>query len=396
MTTIDSRFIPANFQFDLTSQETEVQTQIGELNAMSPDDVLTKYGDLRVKKEAESVCKGNIEPARDYYERGFNRSYYVRQVGSLALGVAYGASTLPSKIYEVARLLYQGSEGRDETLFNREVSELKEAAKIVFLGTLCLLKDVVLMLLLDIPTLIYRYIDRTFINSGPRAAILIVDPQFDFFPKGKFSVNSEEFEHAGGTLGVPGAWETIPVINELQDKFQGNVISCADNHPLTHGATLPMLREKGPYPTPSKLDGEEQTAWPVHCVQGSRGQKYVPTLNTQKIERVFAKGEMQRIDSYSAVYDNGKKNKHLTAEYLKEALGVTDVFVVGLAYEFCVGFSALDLAEEGFNVTVVEDGTASVDFLGSKAAMTQKLTDKKVTIVQSKDLLGGKNSFFKA
>ncbi|MDX1627268.1 MAG: bifunctional nicotinamidase/pyrazinamidase [Fulvivirga sp.] len=174
--------------------------------------------------------------------------------------------------------------------------------------------------------------------------LIIVDVQNDFTP--------------GGSLEVPEGDQIIPVINQLQDKFD-LVIATQDWHPADHSSFASNHDDKEPFDQ-IEWKGQEQTLWPDHCVQGSRGAQLHPDLDKNKIEAIFRKGMDTDIDSYSGFYDNGhEKNTGLTG-YLKERKA-QDLYFCGLAADVCVQFSIKDALKEGFSATLFEDATRAID-----------------------------------
>jgi len=124
--------------------------------------------------------------------------------------------------------------------------------------------------------------------------------------------------------------------------------------------------------------------WPDHCVQGSKGTEFDPDLIIDRRDKIVQKGKNREVDSYSGFYDNDHKQQTELASVLKKA-GITDVYCTGLAYDYCVGYSALDAFDEGFRVTLVEDATRGVAPDSTKA-MKEKLIQTGIHIVQSKDV----------
>ena len=152
----------------------------------------------------------------------------------------------------------------------------------------------------------------------------------------------------------------IPVINALMDdSFFEFVVATQDWHPADHGSFAENHggRQAGEV---IELIGIEQTLWPVHCVQGSQGGEFSPALNTDRFDAIFPKGTDSRVDSYSGFYDNGRQHKTGLARWLKDN-DVSEVFVAGLATDYCVKSTALDAREEGFRTILIEDGCRGVD-----------------------------------
>jgi nicotinamidase/pyrazinamidase len=166
-------------------------------------------------------------------------------------------------------------------------------------------------------------------------ALILVDLQNDFLP--------------GGALGVPGGDEVIPLANRLMDDFD-IIVATQDWHPPDHGSFAANHPGRQAFES-IDLHGLPQTLWPVHCVQGTPGAEFAPGLDAGRITRVFRKGTRPEVDSYSGLFDNGRRHSTGLAEWLREQ-GVTRVTVCGIATDYCVKFTALDAVAEGFDVTL--------------------------------------------
>jgi nicotinamidase/pyrazinamidase len=175
-------------------------------------------------------------------------------------------------------------------------------------------------------------------------ALLLVDLQNDFMP--------------GGALAVPEGDQIIPIINSLLKMKFDCVLATKDWHPHDHGS-FAALHGKQPGEV-IDLFGLEQILWPVHCVQEMRGAEFAPGFNTSKIDKVFYKGIDRDIDSYSAFYDNGHRRATGLEAYLRE-IGTQQLYVAGLATDYCVKYSVLDAAKMGFNIYVIEDGCKAIN-----------------------------------
>jgi nicotinamidase/pyrazinamidase len=175
-------------------------------------------------------------------------------------------------------------------------------------------------------------------------ALIIVDVQNDFVP--------------GGALAVPEGDAVVPVCNRLAKAFD-LVIATQDWHPANHGsfAASHPGRKIGDV---IDLNGLSQMLWPVHCVQDTRGAEFVAGLDTSRFDRVFRKGTDPAIDSYSGFFDNGHRKATGLGEYLKQK-GVTDVYVAGLATDYCVKFTALDAQSLGFKTSLIQDACRGVN-----------------------------------
>lgn len=174
--------------------------------------------------------------------------------------------------------------------------------------------------------------------------LVLVDLQNDFLPD--------------GALAVPDGDAVIPIANKLQAAFP-LVVATQDWHPANHGSFAANHPGKKVYDE-VKLGGVPQTLWPVHCVQNTKGAEFSPALNRERIVKVFHKGTDAGIDSYSALFDNKHRKSTGLGEWLKEK-GVTEVFVCGLATDYCVKFTALDAIHLGFKTTVIEDASRGVN-----------------------------------
>jgi nicotinamidase/pyrazinamidase len=175
-------------------------------------------------------------------------------------------------------------------------------------------------------------------------ALILVDMQNDFLP--------------GGALAVRDGDAVIPAANRLQTAFP-LVVATQDWHPANHGSFAANHPGKKVFEQ-IDLNGLAQTLWPAHCVQGTSGAELAPGLRRERIARIFPKGTDAGIDSYSGLFDNGHRKSTGLGEWLKAA-GVTDVFVCGLATDYCVKFTALDAAGMGFKTHFVEDASRGVN-----------------------------------
>jgi nicotinamidase/pyrazinamidase len=175
-------------------------------------------------------------------------------------------------------------------------------------------------------------------------ALIIVDLQNDFLP--------------GGALPVPHGDEVIPLANELQRQFD-LVVATKDWHPPDHGSFAANHPGKKPGDR-IILDGIEQILWPVHCVQNTHGAEFAPSFDTSRIAHVFHKGIEPLIDSYSTFFDNAHRRHTGLAHYLKER-SIEDIYLLGLALDYCVKYSALDARQLKLNTHVILDGCRGID-----------------------------------
>lgn len=175
-------------------------------------------------------------------------------------------------------------------------------------------------------------------------ALIIVDIQNDFV--------------AGGSLEVPFGEQIIPLVNELSTSFE-LVVATQDWHPPSHKSFASNHGEKKPFDK-IILGGLDQVLWPEHCIQGSSGAAFHQDLDMNRVEAIFRKGMDPDIDSYSGFYDNGHKKSTGLEGYLK-ARGVKEVYVCGLAGDYCVYFTAKDALHAGFKTYLIEDATRSIN-----------------------------------
>src|SRR6185295_2452948 len=175
-------------------------------------------------------------------------------------------------------------------------------------------------------------------------ALILVDIQNDFLP--------------GGALAVPEGDKIIPVANQLQSIFP-IVVATQDWHPANHGSFAASHPGKKVFDQ-VELNGLPQTLWPVHCVQNTRGAELAATLHREQIAKIFPKGTDAEIDSYSGFFDNGHRKFTGLGDWLKTK-GVTEVFVCGLATDYCVKFTALDAVETGFKTHLIADASRGVN-----------------------------------
>jgi nicotinamidase/pyrazinamidase len=201
-------------------------------------------------------------------------------------------------------------------------------------------------------------------------ALIIVDLQNDFLP--------------GGALAVPGGNEVIPLANELQRRFDV-VLATQDWHPPDHGSFAANHPGKKPGDR-IMLDGIEQILWPVHCVQKTRGAEFAPSFDTTRIAHVFHKGNDPRIDSYSTFFDNAHRRSTGLADYLRDR-AIKGIYLLGLALDYCVKYSALDARQLGLNTHVVLDGCRGIDVQpGDLNCAVDEMKQAGATILQSGEL----------
>ncbi len=168
----------------------------------------------------------------------------------------------------------------------------------------------------------------------------------------------------GGALAVAKGDEVVPVINRLAGGFD-NVVLTQDWHPRDHISFATDHAGRKPFET-TDLPYGEQVLWPPHCVQGTRGAELHKDLQIAQAQLVIRKGHHREIDSYSAFLEADRKTTTGLGGYLRER-GLKELYVCGLATDFCVAWTALDGRAAGFEVSVIEDACRAIDLEGSLA-----------------------------
>jgi nicotinamidase/pyrazinamidase len=192
----------------------------------------------------------------------------------------------------------------------------------------------------------------------PTDALLVIDVQNDFCP----ALNG-----VGGALAVKDGDQVVPIINRIAQRFE-HVILTQDWHPAGHISFASSHPGKQPFET-TEVSYGTQTLWPDHCVQGTPGADLHPGLHIPHAELILRKGFRREIDSYSAFLEDDHTTPTGLASYLRER-GLKRLFLCGLAYDFCVRFSAIDGTNAGFECIVIEDATRAVD-LDETSSQTQ-------------------------
>ncbi|MEM9100270.1 MAG: bifunctional nicotinamidase/pyrazinamidase [Pseudomonadota bacterium] len=203
---------------------------------------------------------------------------------------------------------------------------------------------------------------------SPSVALIMVDIQNDFCP--------------GGALAVAGGDEIVPLVNRVQSRFSVRVLT-QDWHPADHTSFAENHAGGEPFSLVEMAYGP-QVLWPRHCVQGSPGAAFHAALESDRADLVVRKGFRAEIDSYSAFFENDHSTATGLAGYLRDR-DVSDLVFTGLALDFCVGWSAIDAAKLGFNVTVWEDLCRAIDLDGSLDAARASMRAHGVLLANSED-----------
>jgi len=201
-------------------------------------------------------------------------------------------------------------------------------------------------------------------------ALLVIDLQNDFCP--------------GGNLAVPGADEIIPRVNELVAHFD-HVLLTQDWHPSGHHSFASSHAGKAPFEM-VELPYGTQILWSDHCVQGTHGADFHPEARLEKAEFIIRKGFRRAIDSYSAFFENDHQTPTGLAGYLRER-GIDTLYLIGLATDFCVKYSALDGRAQGFEIYVVEDAVCGIDTQGSLAQAWREMDEAGVHVITSEEVM---------
>lgn len=203
-----------------------------------------------------------------------------------------------------------------------------------------------------------------------QSVLIVVDVQNGFTP--------------GGNLAVANADEIIPKINQLAQKFE-HIVLTQDWHPDQHISFADNHPNKKPFET-IELDYGRQVLWPKHCVQGTHDAEFHPHLNIPTAQLIIRKGCHQNIDSYSAFMEADRKTPTGLNGYLREHQ-ISTVFIVGIATDFCVAWTAIDAAELGFDTYVIEDACKAIDLNGSLQQAWQDMLQKGVHRIEASSIL---------
>jgi nicotinamidase/pyrazinamidase len=195
------------------------------------------------------------------------------------------------------------------------------------------------------------------------SVLIVIDVQNDFCP--------------GGSLAVAGGDEIVPLVNALAQDFS-HVVMTQDWHPADHSSFASQHKGAAPF-TNITMPYGPQTLWPDHCVIDSVGAEFHKALSLPRAELIIRKGFRRAIDSYSAFFENDHKTPTGLGGYLKER-GFAKVTLVGLAFDYCVRYSAEDAKALGFGVTVIERATRAIDLAGSAAATRKSFAERGIVL----------------
>ncbi|MFP4098671.1 MAG: bifunctional nicotinamidase/pyrazinamidase [Alphaproteobacteria bacterium] len=214
-------------------------------------------------------------------------------------------------------------------------------------------------------------------SAPAHSALIIVDVQNDFCP--------------GGNLEVPDGDSIIALINDLKQDFKHCILT-QDWHPKDHESFASNHQNAQPFTT-TQMPYGTQILWPDHCIQNTKGAAFHKNLNIDNKDLILQKGTNPKIDSYSGFFENDNTTQPLfndgktLAQTLKER-GITHTIFCGLAYDFCVGWHALDAKEKGFKATIIKNATRAIampleNATNSEQAMTAQLKQANVQIIKA-------------
>jgi nicotinamidase/pyrazinamidase len=206
-------------------------------------------------------------------------------------------------------------------------------------------------------------------KPGDNDALIVIDVQNCFTP--------------GGSLAVKDGDAIVPIINAMAKKFP-HVIITQDWHTADHVSFASQHQGKKPFEV-TKVPYGNQVLWPDHCVQGTEGAQLHKDLNIPHAELVIRKGFRKGVDSYSAFLEADKRTSTGLGGYLRQR-GIRNLYICGLATDFCVAWSALDARKQAFSVAVVEDACRGIDLNGSVAAAWKDMGKAGVRRMKSTDL----------
>jgi nicotinamidase/pyrazinamidase len=180
--------------------------------------------------------------------------------------------------------------------------------------------------------------------KASKIALIVVDLQNDFMP--------------GGALAVQNGDEVVPVANKLLPLFE-LVVASKDWHPAHHGVFTSQHPDQKAGER-VRLGGIDQILWADHCVQNTQGSEFIKTLHVDQIDKIIQKGTDPELHSYSTFFDDAHKRATGLHSFLSED-GVGEVYILGLATDYCVKFSVLDAIDLGYKVFVVVDGCRGIN-----------------------------------
>lgn len=201
-------------------------------------------------------------------------------------------------------------------------------------------------------------------------ALLLIDLQNDFMP--------------GGAIAVPDAFACIQAANFAQKHFKV-VIATKDWHPPNH-LSFASRHEGGRPRDVIELFGMKQILWPDHCIQHTFGGALAKSLDQSQIQHVVTKGQDINLDSYSAFFDNAHRNATGLGHYLNQR-SIDEIYLLGVALEYCIKYSAIDAINLGLKTNVIIDGCRGIDLHENDIALAKtEMLDHGVRLLTLSDL----------
>ena len=201
-------------------------------------------------------------------------------------------------------------------------------------------------------------------QTAENEVLLVIDVQNDFC--------------SGGKLAVPGADEVVPLINDFAKNFK-HVVLTQDWHPAGHSSFASSHQGMQPF-SQFEMPYGPQTLWPDHCIQGRLGAMFHRDLDIPQTELIIRKGFRHEVDSYSAFFENDHITPTGLGGYLKER-GFQKIFLVGLAFDYCVRYSAEDSKAMGFDTVVIEDACRAIDLNGTAEATRALFRNREIELL---------------
>ena len=204
---------------------------------------------------------------------------------------------------------------------------------------------------------------------APNDVLIVIDVQNDFCP--------------GGALAVADGDAVIPVIHRVARLFE-HIVLTQDWHTPGHHSFASAHPGKQAFDQ-TRVSYGVQTLWPDHCVQGTRGAEFHPALTLPRAELILRKGFRREIDSYSAFFENDRTTATGMAAYLRER-GLTRLFFAGLAFDYCVGYSALDARRLGLPAVMLRDACRAIGLGDSVQKIETEFATAGVEVIDSDQL----------
>ncbi|HEY2810196.1 MAG TPA: isochorismatase family protein [Rhabdochlamydiaceae bacterium] len=389
-----------------TDKQKKVREEVTKFEKLTPDQIKEIYGNVQEAQPAiQRILQGNTAYASNYYDKGFGQEFYATKAFNLILSAATSLLSLPARIFFLVKHLFSNSPNR-KLLLEDDCEAFKSIFKCVVVGTVLGAAKAAFALIADPLQLLLRaYLGWK--DPNGKSELILVDPQLGFAgSKQDIQVNGQTYQWRGGALPVKGAWDIVKPINAMLENMNPQECEAAvseDTHPLEHGATHIMLgvpKDKANVEQRPLNGIPGQPAWNVHCVKDSQECTLLPGLRTDLITGPHVqKGRFRYADSNGAFEDNNGGNRTDLATDLRNK-NVKNVYVGGLATDYCVLQTALQAVKEGFKVFFVNDISRGIGLPAGTNQTTvdvalQKMRDAGIQIVNSTDLIGKVPAFTK-